>query len=278
MTKSVLTAVALTLAFAAAMAPNKASAQAEVLAEMYGRGVHAFYAGDYKTADRFLSMAIDNGIQDPRAYYFRGLSSLRSDRSEDCQSDWQLGAKLEADGRANPSIGRSLSRFQGRDRLQLESIRQEARLTAMAAAATRSKARYGEIQSAEARVLRQPAVPPAAAAPPTAKAPPVAAAPPATPAAADDPFADDMAAGAATVQSDNALDGAMENPFADDPAAPAGGAPAGGAADPFGGGGGGAADPFGGGGGKAAEADPFGAPDGGGAKGDDPFGSDPFGN
>ena len=38
-----------------------ASAQSPVLAEFYGRGVHAYNAGDMLQAHQYLTMAIDNG-------------------------------------------------------------------------------------------------------------------------------------------------------------------------------------------------------------------------
>lgn len=305
MTKTVF-AVAFLLFSVASAAPQKASAQSEVLAEMYGRGVHAFYSGDYATAQQFLSLAIDNGSQDPRAYYFRGLVEHTSGQLDQAKMDWQRGADLEANGKANGAIGRSLSRFQGQARLELESIRQQARLTALATAAARSKARYGEIEAAEARVLRQPPQPAAPVAPPQPKNPaPVApVAPPVAAQAADqdDPFADDL--GAPDVESDDALKNAMTDPFGGAAAVPAGDVPpsddtdpfggAGGGADPFGGGDAGGADPFGGGdaggadpfGGGAAdtgaaeEADPFGGggADAGGAMEEDPFGGNPFDN
>lgn len=242
---------------------GSATAQNAILAEMYGRGVHSYYAGLNNEATQYLSMAIDNGIQDPRAYYFRGMVAYSEGRTADAEADWQQGAQMEAAGRANHAIGRSLARFQGAGRIQLEEIRQRARLDALAAAMERSKQRYGELGAA---VPGAPAAPVAEA--PAVAPPAPAVAPPPIPPDAENPFADDLAEGQPNVAADDALEGAMNDPFADEaaPAAPA--APAAGA-DPFGGDAGGA-DPFGGGGG----ADPFGG--GGGA---DPFGGadDPFG-
>ena len=259
-----------------------ASAQNAVLAEMYGRGVHAYNAGMLDESQQYLTTAIDNSIQDPRAYYFRGMVHHLTGRPEQAESDWQAGAEMEAAGRVNGSIGRSLSRFQGSARIQLESIRQKAKLNAMAAAMKRSKDRYGELDAAS-----RAATAPVAPVPPTANRTIV---PPVPPTGATNPFADDMAAGKPQVVADDAFAGALEDPFAGEPAAatggpaapannPFGGGGAGAGADPFGGGGGGAgADPFGGGGASDAGADPFG---GGGAGGADPFGgagTDPFGS
>ncbi len=258
-------------AFAWGLIPiGSASAQDAVLAEMYGRGVHAYYAGRFSDATQFLTAAIDNGIQDPRAYYFRGIVANSQGRSFDAESDWQLGAELEASGRTNPSIGRSLSRFQGTGRIKLEEIRQRARLDALANARARSEQRYGELG------VNPPGTTPPAAAP---AAPAPAITPPPIPPDTENPFADDLAEGQPNVAAEDALEGAMEDPFGGE-AAPSAPAPAGpdpfggdaGGADPFGGDAGGA-DPFGG---DAGGADPFGTDAGGadpfGAAGNDPFG------
>jgi hypothetical protein len=252
---------------------QRAAAQNAILAEMYGRGVHAYNAGNYTDAQQYLSMAIDNGIQDPRAYYFRGMVAHASGNPYLAETDWQVGAELEAAGQVNASIGRSLARFQGAARIELEGIRQQAKLQALAQAMSRSKQRYGELGVEPAG---------AAAAPPRVAAPPAAApvAPAAPPAAADDPFADNLAEGQPNVVADDALQGAMEDPFADQggPAAapPADASPFGEgtapADDPFGGAG---ADPFGGGEAGGAMEDPFGGTDGGADSG---AGEDPFGN
>jgi len=286
-----LFAFGLVAAAAGVTIPSIARAQYGILDEMYGKGVHAFHSGQYSEASNFLSMAIDNGIQDPRAYYFRGMVAAAQGRLNQAEADWQQGAELEAKTGQDPEVGRALARFQGSNRLKLEMIRHEARLNAMAMAAERSQQRYGEIEA------DQPA--PSMGTPPAPRVTP----PPVPPADFENPFSretDPMAMGEPRVEADDALEGAMD-PFADDPpsAAPADagepgasdpfGAPGGGeAADPFGAPGGGeAADPFGApGGGEAADpfgapaggeaADPFGAPDAG--EMDDPFGSDPFGN
>lgn len=237
------------------------SAQNAVLAQLYGKGVHAYNSGDYTTARQLLSMAINNGSNDPRAYYFRGMVAHSQGNTYEAESDWQQGARLEAQGRTNPFVGRSLTRFQGTGRLKLEGIRQEARLQAMSARAARSNQRLGELEASGIRstvINPQPTPPPPSVVPDTV-APPAAA----------DPFAGDLAEGEPNVTSDDALEGAMDDPFADEPAAApdAGGdAPAdAGDADPFGGDAAPAdADPFGGDS-APADDDPFGGAD------DDPF-------
>ncbi len=268
------------------------SAQNAVLAQLYGEGVHAYYSCNYQEARELLSMAINNGSKDPRAYYFRGMVAYAQGNTFEAESDWQQGAQLEAQGKTNPFVGRSLTRFQGQGRLKLEQIRQQARLQAMATQAARSNQRIGEIEGSGIRntVINPQTTPPTPPtvipddAAPAAGAPAEAAGAPAPPPAADDPFAGDLAEGDANVTKDDALEGAMDDPFADEPAAATGDAPADGGSDPFGGGDDTAADPFGGGDNSppAGDADPFGGGDTsppaddadpfGDASGDDPFG------
>lgn len=241
MTRVVVLALALVFA-----AGSSAHAQYSVLAEFYGRGVHAYNSGDYLTAYDYLSKAIDGGFQDPRAYYFRGLTSVASGREYEAEADYRAGADIEAKGGFGPSIGQALTRIQGSHRLQIESMRQQARLDFQSTAAARSRARYQELMPADAGQAR-----PAAPAVPRVTQP---VAPPAAPPVAENPF-NDAPAGAPVVDAPDALEGTEVDPFADDaaPAAP----------------------------GAATEApadDPFGAPSAAPAAGDDPFGADPFGN
>lgn len=248
-----------------ALTVSSANAQSNVLAEYYGLGVHAYFSHDLVQAYDRLTKAIDNGLNDPRAYYYRGLTSIASGREYEAESDFRSGAELEARGNFGPSIGQALTRIQGVSRLQIEEMRLQARLDYAIAAKARSESRYGDIQAAEGDVLRQRPVPPAPPAPP---APPGPVPPPPIPSAVANPFADDAAVPAPpTVESADALEGTMTDPFADDAAAPA--AP--GVAAPDAG-----DDPFGGSAPAPAD-DPFGgsAP----APAADPFGgSDPFGN
>ncbi|QDT13762.1 hypothetical protein [Planctomycetes bacterium K23_9] len=265
--KYCLTVIALVCA-STTIAPQTASSQDAVLAEIYGRGVHSFYAGRYDEARQLFSSAINAGSKDPRAYYFRGIVSTMTGSSYEAESDWQQGAQLEASGKTTVAIGRSLSRFQGSGRLKLEQIRQAARLQALMSAASRSNVRMNEIRSTRPGVV---------AAPGTASV-----TPPPTPPAAENPFKDDapnMAMGDAKIVADDALKGTLD-PLPDDGMADvgagveaAGDGVFGGASDAP------AADPFGGAGGVAPAADPFG---GGGDAMADPFGggggADPFGN
>lgn len=237
-----------------------AMAQGTVLAELYGQGVHAYFAHDHFAAVDLLTRAIDGGMNDPRAYYFRGLTLNATGRLEEAEDDFRAGAAMEARGTMGPLVARSLTRVQGTTRLQIEEVRTKGRLDAAAEMAAAAEQRYSNQQQAEAAVL---------SAPPKPKTPPaLPGRQPIPPAVAEPtPFENDaMATGQPKVETADVLEDALVDPFADDATAPAAtpSAPAAGEADPFGG---------------AAPAgdDPFGAPPAG--DGDaDPFGGDPFGS
>lgn len=260
---SYLPALLASLIFTVVTAATVTSCQAQtaVLSEIYGRGVHAYNAGQYDRASEWLSMAIDNGFQDPRAYYFRGLAATASGRANEATADFEKGAEIEARGAFGDSIGRALSRVQGPTRLDLELIRENARLRALASNQARSQARYGELGASATSGAAPNAAAPNAAAPGPVR--PRTVTPPAAASAAADPFADDMD-NDPVVESNDVLKGAMENAITgDSTAAPAdaGDAPSG--ASPFDAPGG--SDPFAA---PSGAADPF-APAGGAS--DDPF-------
>jgi hypothetical protein len=209
-----------------------APAQEAVLNQMYGSGVHAYFAGDYNQALQDLTMAIEDGSKDPRVYYFRGLVELRLGMSEVADEDFARGAELEAKtaDRFYP-VSRSLERVQGYDRLALEKHRALARAAVYRAQQAQEKERYEQFQRAEQEVLREPrrAEPlPAPAAQPAADP---AAEAPAKPAAAD-PFADEPAEEAPAADDDAAME---DDPFGEAPAEdePAEDAPAAEDDDPF---------------------------------------------
>lgn len=230
-----------------------AVAQDSVLTELYGEGVHAYHALDVTRAYDLFTRAIDGGLNDPRAYYFRGLAAMDSGRSYEAEEDFRAGAVIEARGGAGRSVGRALTRVQGPTRMIIEKARTEGRLSFQAEMAADADRRYSGQPAFEAEVMR---------APPTPRPRPVMKGMQPLPiptAGSASPFDNDSPAGEAKVQSTDAL----VDPFADDGApAPAGVAPA--------------ADAFEGS--APAADDPFATPPAGGAPAADPFGDDPFGS
>ena len=100
--------------------------------DSYGRGVHAYFAGDTAKAEELLSLALTQNANDPRINYFRAMNRLRLGRTEEAKSDMMAGAELEARHRNRYAVGTALARVQGSDRLLLERFRQQARARAMA--------------------------------------------------------------------------------------------------------------------------------------------------
>jgi hypothetical protein len=118
-------AAALGVAWAAAAAPEGYSAE-----NSYGRGMQTYFAGNCAEAETLFSQAIGNAPRDPRPYYFRALCLLRQGRSSAAQSDFKIGAALEARAPGSYPVGKSLERVQGGDRLSLEHYRWQARTAA----------------------------------------------------------------------------------------------------------------------------------------------------
>jgi hypothetical protein len=158
--------VSLAAVVACGLALSTARADESVLAELYGQGVHAYFAGDYFTAHDLLTEAIDQGSRDPRCYFFRGLTYMHLGRSYEAELEFKIGAEMEANStdRVYP-VSDSLQRIQGRQRLQIERIRQQARLVSKVSGSKAQQSRYDELRKAEQNVLRgqpgTPAAPPA---------------------------------------------------------------------------------------------------------------------
>jgi hypothetical protein len=219
--------------------PAVGSAQ-DVLSELYGRGVHAYFAGDSTGALTFLNEADQAGSTDPRVFYFRGLVKSGLGMTDEASVDFDRGANLEVTSKRAVEVGKALARIQGANRLQIEDARRKARLMAQATKAQILRDQYESVKKSDAEMVR-----PAEVTPPVVETKPDV--------AENDPFAnpEKMKDGEATVEegkpSTPAPAGDDSDPFGDD--APAKPAPAG-DDDPFGGSGGGSEKP--------ADDDPFG--------------------
>ena len=131
-------------------------AGSELADHLYGRGAHAYYAGDFVKAHELMTAAIEGASNDPRVYYFRGLAYLKLGRPEQARIDFQTGSLIEmADTNAFYNVSKALERIQGNDRLEIEQYRSEARVAAMKRAKAIRHARYETIRSQESRVLRK---------------------------------------------------------------------------------------------------------------------------
>ncbi|MFP6619669.1 MAG: hypothetical protein VB877_10015, partial [Pirellulaceae bacterium] len=129
--------------------------QDQLLADLYGRGVHAYFDGQLEVSHKLLSEVIEQKTRDPRAYYFRGVVLTRLGRAEQATKDFDTGATLEArDLQRVYPVNRSVQRVQGKVRLTLETHRKEARLALRKYEEERRRVRYEALKAAEKDVLR----------------------------------------------------------------------------------------------------------------------------
>ena len=199
---------------------NRTLAQDGAMTELYGYGVHRFYAGDYPEAQRVLNMVIDAGIEDPRAHFFRGLTQHRLGMADAAKTDFERAAKLEALGRRAVNVSYALQRVQGPERQEIEMARLMARVELY-----KEQVSSGQIQPGQPRPVPNIPLGPSdgSSLPPTLTpvpdaivTPPVVPSEiPATPDTQVDPFRDDVAPTAPAVPP--AMD--STNPF-DTSAAP----------------------------------------------------------
>ena len=82
-------------------------------------------AGDMVSAEKLLSEIIENGTDDPRPLYFRGI--LAEQTGKDGTADLRAAAKLEAETSTASLVNRSMERTQGPLRIRIERYRLEAR-------------------------------------------------------------------------------------------------------------------------------------------------------
>ncbi len=74
---------------------NCAHASDPAVRAVYGDGVHSFYAGDFQQSHNYLSQVVDLGTDDPRVYYFRGLSALQLGKRKAADADFKRELALK---------------------------------------------------------------------------------------------------------------------------------------------------------------------------------------
>ena len=92
---------------------------------LLNNALNVWRAGDLASAERMLSDIIENGTDDPRPMYFRGILAEQTGR--DGTADLKLAAKLEAETSTASLVNRSIERTQGPLRVRIERYRLEAR-------------------------------------------------------------------------------------------------------------------------------------------------------
>lgn len=174
---------------------SQLSAHDGALTELYGYGVHRYYAGDYAEAQNVLNMVIDAGSEDPRPHYFRGLVQYQQGMQDAAKSDFERAAELEARGKGSSTISQALQRIQGPVRKEIEMARLMARVAVQREEAAKkqySESQMTPIPTAPSANGANSNLPPGLA--PEAKPAAPGSTTPATPDKNVDPFKDDQPA------------------------------------------------------------------------------------
>lgn len=107
-------------------------AQPDEIERLYGQGVHAFHSGLLDESLAAFDQAVSLGARDPRIFYYRGVVQDARGFKDAASADFQTGSELEFQSQGRfYSVGRALERVQGTVRLQIETARQSARLSAI---------------------------------------------------------------------------------------------------------------------------------------------------
>ncbi len=120
----------------------------------YGRGVEAFYRGDYQIAKSSLENANKADPDNPAPLYFLGLCSLRNGETEQAKSLFFSAAEKEytPSGRLVYIPGH-LRRIQGNERMMIEEIRKEVGAINQEKERRRQFALYGRVIDKNRRFL-----------------------------------------------------------------------------------------------------------------------------
>ena len=94
MARNIVFEIAVLLTLGPAVSTSRA--QDSLLQELYGQGVHAYFAGKYDQAHELFTKAIEQGSQDPRCYYFRGFTYARLGRPDEAEADFKAGGDFES--------------------------------------------------------------------------------------------------------------------------------------------------------------------------------------
>ncbi|PQO26978.1 hypothetical protein C5Y97_27370 [Blastopirellula marina] len=129
-------------------------AQDTVLTELYGRGVHAYFRGNFAEAQKLLDTVVDQGTSDPRVYYFLGLADHQLGEEDKAKASFTKGAELELDRSQVYPVSKALERVQGSERLLLEEYREKVRTAVYLKKKQEERALYEARKMAEEQVLR----------------------------------------------------------------------------------------------------------------------------
>jgi hypothetical protein len=152
-TKNMFRSLVFCLGLSALLTNASVEAQDVIMLQIYGEGVHDYFAGNYQQAQQRLTQVLDAGSRDPRAYFFRGLAHQRMGFTDAANEDFRIGSELEAKHGGTEIVGRALMRVQGGDRLKLEKYRTEARMALFQQRQRMRRDRFGAQPGSEQQPL-----------------------------------------------------------------------------------------------------------------------------
>lgn len=129
------------------------SNQAEVL---YGKGVHAFFEGNYRETVDFVKQVDKIGTSDPRPFFFMGLALHRLGQEQAAGVVLKKAAEMEWSGRTDQyyNVSEAIRRIQGRERLYVEGFRDRAKAEWQKSEKRRSLELYGRDRDEQDSILQ----------------------------------------------------------------------------------------------------------------------------
>jgi tetratricopeptide (TPR) repeat protein len=101
------------------------SAAAKSAERLFAEGMQLFWQQEYKEAIQSLADAAHAAPEKAEYHYFLALSHRRSGGEDEAQKALARATDVEK-GHSSPSLNRLLQRVQGKDRIWLEDVRQQA--------------------------------------------------------------------------------------------------------------------------------------------------------
>jgi tetratricopeptide (TPR) repeat protein len=103
--------------------------EAKMLAsELFGRGYHYFWQGEYKKAYDVVTQGINANGSDPRLWYYKGFCEIALNQKEEARISLITAILLHEKSKNPSEVTSAIERVQGRYRAELESLKPQVRV------------------------------------------------------------------------------------------------------------------------------------------------------
>ncbi|MBC7354174.1 MAG: tetratricopeptide repeat protein [Thermogutta sp.] len=126
----------------------------QLASELFGRGSHFFWEGNYAQALELFDMGLGINPDDARLWYFKGFSEMALNRMDDAERSIVTAIVLHEKSSNTREIAQSLERVQGRFRAVIEKLRPKAALALRTTRVTGPKAATLPPVASDARPIR----------------------------------------------------------------------------------------------------------------------------